>query len=141
MVEDLGVGTILDQPVRCDGECRRETAALARGDRDIRAIWPTSAQRTHALDVLVAGSDVNKLGMRLHDDIGAIGPQSQKARRIVIIILQLDRLQAGFDILATPFQQDTLLIGTSADDDAKAGSLIPVILLSFLTKKPCRPCR
>ena len=70
MRKDFCIGSILDQAV--GGECQRigNAACLAGGDRNVGAIGPAGAQRSNPFEILVAGGDIDELGMRLDDDIG-----------------------------------------------------------------------
>lgn len=102
MIEYPRIGAVLDQTVGGDSQRIGEPACLAGGDRDVRSIRPAGAQRAHPLDVLVARRDEDELRVRLDDDIGPTGTQGEKACRLVIVILQLDRLQARSNILFAP---------------------------------------
>ena len=73
VIQNAGIGAVLDQPIRGNGERTCKAAPLARGDRDIGAIRPAGAQGADASDVLIAGGDVDELRMRLNDNVGAAG--------------------------------------------------------------------
>ncbi len=57
--------------------------------------------------------------MRLNDYIRPPCRKGYKPRCFIVVILQLDRLQTGGNVLVAPFQQNTLLIGAGADDDTQ----------------------
>ena len=145
MIENFAVDAALDQTVGGDGQRLCQTAVLLRGDRDIGAIGPAGAQRADAFDIVIAGSDVDELRMRLDDDVGPARGERQKACRFVVIILQFQWLQPGCNIFIAPPQQDALLIGAAPTmkrrPAASSGFVIEDIALSDLTKKPCNPCR
>ncbi|MCY1314242.1 hypothetical protein D9M70_648600 [compost metagenome] len=62
--------------------------------------------------------------MRLNDDVGPPGSERHEARRLVVVVLQLQRLQTRCDVLVAPFEEDALLVGAGADDDPKTRRIL-----------------
>ncbi len=126
-IQNLFVGAALDQIVCGERQRIGNPGTLAGGDGNIGPFRPAGRERSDSLDGLVAGGNENQLCVRLDDNVCAPCGKRHEPRGLVVIILQLYRLQSGGDILIAPFQQDALLIGARADDDPQACGILGLI--------------
>ncbi len=79
------------------------------------------------LVIALDGCAVCQRGVRVELNVGAAGLDRQIGGGAVVVILYLDRLQPGGDVLPIPLQDDLLLVRAGASDDLEASNILRLL--------------
>ncbi len=96
-------------------------------NRNLGGDRPAAAGGADELGLGIYPRGVGLCRVLAEDGIRPSRSDGQVLDRIIVVILHLDRLQAGPTFFAVPFQRDLLLVGAGIGDDLQAGNFLRLL--------------